>query len=98
MAEGDHETRLTRLEQIVGILAEDQHSLTKIVADLARETRIGFDRVAAQFEQIGKRMDENSEHMRQTDERMRQTDERMRRTDERIDKLVVAMGEFMRRN
>jgi hypothetical protein len=74
---------MDRLEKVVQILAEDQISLQKIIAELATETRRGFDRVHQQFEE--------------TDRRMRETDERMRRTDERIDKLVVAIGEFIRR-
>ena len=82
--------RVDRLEKVVQIIAEDQLSLQKLIAELASETRRGFDRVAKQFEETDKRM-------RQTDERMRQTDERMRQTDERIDKLVVAIGELVRR-
>jgi hypothetical protein len=75
--------RVDRLEQVVQIIAEDQVSLQKLIAELARETRKGFDRVAKQFEE--------------TDRRMRETDPRMRATDERIGKLVIAMGEFIRR-
>jgi hypothetical protein len=74
--------RVDRLEQVVQLIAEDQISLQKLIADLARETRKGFDRVAKQFEE--------------TDKRMRETDQRMRGTDERIEKLVIAMGEFIR--
>ena len=29
---------------------------------------------------------------------MRETDDRMRRTDERLEKLIIAMGEFVRRS
>ena len=82
---------------MVQIIAEDQVSLQKLIADLATETRKGFDRVAKQFEETDRRMRETDERMRQTDERMRQTDERMRQTDERIDKLVLAIGELIRR-
>ena len=81
MATRTHGERLDRLEQVVQILAEDQISLQKIVAELATETRRGFDRVAAQFAEVG--------------ERMRQTDERSRQIDERIDKLVIAIGELI---
>ena len=56
--------------------------MQKLIADLARETRKGFDRVAKQFGE--------------TDRRMRETDQRMRGTDERIEKLVIAMGEVIR--
>jgi hypothetical protein len=68
--------RVDRLERVVQIIAEDQVSLQKLIAELATETRRGFDRVAKQFAE---------------------TDKRFRQTDERIDKLVVAIGEFIRR-
>lgn len=103
--------RVDRLEKVVQIIAEDQLSLQKLIAELATETRRGFDRVAKQFQETDRRMRQTDQHMRetdqhmrqtdqhmrQTDQSMRQTDERMRQTDERIDKLVVAIGEFIRR-
>jgi hypothetical protein len=96
------EERIDRLEQIVQILAEGQLSVEKLIADLATETRRGFDLVKQQFEasvqEADKRLRQTDERMRQTDERMRQTDERLRQTDERIDKLVIAIGEFISRN
>jgi predicted nucleic acid-binding Zn-ribbon protein len=67
--------RLDRLEKVIQILAEDQISLQKLIAELATETRRGFDRVQEQF---------------------KETDRRMRETDGRIDKLVSAIGEFIR--
>ena len=80
--------RLDRLEQVVQVIAEDQLSLQKLIAELATETRRGFDRVAAQFEETDRRI-------RQTDER---SNERSRHLDERVDKLVSAIGEFIRRS
>jgi hypothetical protein len=71
--------RVDRLEQVVQIIAEDQVSLQKLIAELATETRKGFDRVAKQFAE--------------TDKRKRESDKKF---DERIDKLVIAMGEFIR--
>jgi len=62
-----HGERLDRLEKVVQILAEDQLSLQKLIAELATETRRGFDRVQKQFEATDKRMDVR---MRQTDERI----------------------------
>jgi methyl-accepting chemotaxis protein len=108
----NNDERLDRLEQIVNLIAEDQQTLQAVVTELATETRRAFDQVAAQFVEIGhhiaetdkhiaetdKHIAETDKHMRETDKRMRQTDERMRQTDGRIDKLVVAIGEFMRRN
>jgi hypothetical protein len=100
MAGKTHGDRLDRLEQVVQILAEDQVSLGKLIADLATETRIGFDRVARQFEETEERMRRTDEQMRRTDEQMREqmrrTDEQMRQTDERIGKLVLAIGELIR--
>ena len=78
--------RLDRLEQVVGIIAEEHLSLQNLVAELATETRRGFDRVAARFEETERRM-------RETDEQIRQ---RSRELDERIDKLVLAIGELIR--
>jgi uncharacterized membrane-anchored protein YhcB (DUF1043 family) len=96
---------LDRLEQVVGILAESHISLERVVAELATETRRGFDQVAAQFAAVTKRMDEDRAH---TEERFRETDERFREMarensqrsrelDERVDKLVLAIGELIRK-
>ena len=63
MAGKSSEERIDRLEQVVQVIAEDQLSLQKLIAELATETRRGFDRVAQQFEE--------------TDRRMRQTDDRI---------------------
>ena len=97
MAARTHGERLDRLEQVVEIIAEDHLSLKQLVADLATETRRGFDQVAAQFQETDRRMRETDERTRQdareADERMRQ---HARETDERIDKLVIAIGEFVR--
>ena len=94
MAARTNGQRSDRLEQVVQILAEDQISLQKIVADLATETRRGFDRVAAQFADSDRRAKEDREL---TEKRFRETEKHFRETDERIDKLVIAAGEFIRR-
>jgi ABC-type transporter Mla subunit MlaD len=98
-----HGERLDRLEQIVEILAErhgDLEKLEKIVANLATETRRGFDQVAAQFRETDARMREMSretdKRFRETDERFRRTDEQLRATNERVDRMVSAIGEFIR--
>lgn len=95
MAELTNEQHLDRLERVVQVLAEDQLSLQKLVADLATETRRGFDRVAAQFEETDRRMRQTDERMRLLDER---ANERVRQLDERVDRLVSAIGEFIRRS
>jgi hypothetical protein len=86
-----HGERLDRLEQVVHVIAEEQLSLEKIVADLATHMRKGFDSLADH-------MRHTDEQMRRTDEQIRRTDDRFRNTDERIDKLVVAIGELIRRD
>ena len=111
--------RLTRLEQIVQIIAEDHLSqkedhdsmkedlvsLNHLIADLATETRRGFDQVAAQFRETDARIDKL---FRETDARFRETDaridrvahegaERARASDERVDRLVLAIGELISR-
>jgi methyl-accepting chemotaxis protein len=105
-----HGERLDRLDQIVQILAErhgDLEKLERIVADLATETRRGFDQVAAQFREISReaaersreidqRFRETAERFRETDERFRRTDEQLRGTNERIDKMVPGIGELIR--
>jgi hypothetical protein len=89
--------RIDRLEQVVQIIAEGQVSLQKLIAELATETRRGFDRVAQQFVEIGERMRQTDDHLRQTDEHLRRTDDHSRRLDDRVDKLVIAIGELIRR-
>jgi methyl-accepting chemotaxis protein len=105
-----HGARPDRLEQIVEILAErhgDLEKLERIVADLATETRRGFDQIAVQFREtsreatersreIDQRFRETAERFRETDERFRRTDEQLRATNERVDRMVSAIGEFIR--
>jgi chromosome condensin MukBEF complex kleisin-like MukF subunit len=79
------------LDKTLRILAEGQISLHKLIAELATETRRGFD-------SLQKRSEETDRRMRETDERMKRTDDRMRATDERIGKLVSAIGEFIRKS
>jgi hypothetical protein len=68
--------------------------LEKLIAGLATETRKGFDRVAKRFEEAAKYRRETDRRMHEMDRRMREMD---KKTDERIDKLVIAIGEFIRR-
>ena len=77
---------MDRLEQVVSLLAESQLSVEKAVAELATETRRGFDQVAAQFAAVTKRIDEMA----------RENSQRSRESDERVDKLVLAIGELIR--
>ena len=42
--------RVDRLENVVHVLAEDQLSLQRLIASLARETRQGFREVEERFD------------------------------------------------
>ena len=98
MATRSHEERPDRLERIVQVIAEDQLSLQKIVADLATETRRAFDQVGAQFAETDRRFAaERAETDRRVAAERAGVDQRTRQLDERIDKRVVAIGEFIRR-
>ena len=95
MAANTHGERIDRLEQVVQVIAEDELALQKLIAELATETRRGFDRVAEQFAETDRRMRETDQRMRQTDERMRDRDDRTHLLDERVDRLVSAIGELI---
>jgi predicted nucleic acid-binding Zn-ribbon protein len=81
--------RIDRLEQVMQILAEDQVSLRELVAELATETRRGFDQVREQFAETDRHMRETDAHLRETEALMRESG---RQTDERISNLVSAIG------
>lgn len=94
--------RMDRLEKVVQILAEDQVSLQKLIANLANETEKGFALVAVRSAETDRRIAETDRRIAETDRRiaetdrqMRETDERFRRTDERIEKLVIAIGNLI---
>lgn len=89
----DLNSRVAQLEEsmrraftAIEALADKQAKLDDSLATLLDA------QIRLQEEQI-----KTEQRFQQTDERFRQTDERFRQTDERIAKLVVAMGEFLRR-
>jgi ABC-type transporter Mla subunit MlaD len=100
MPASTHGDRLDRLEEIVQLLAEDQVSLQKLIADLATETRRGFDQIAAQSRKTDEQFRETDARMREmsreTEERFRETAEQMRQTNQRVDNMVSAIGELIR--
>ena len=77
-----HANRLDRLEQVVQVIADDQLSLQKLIAEMATETRRGFDQIALRFAEA--------------DRRMTRTEEHARGLDERVDRLVLGIGELIR--
>ena len=58
-----HGERMDRLEQVVQVLAERHIDLEQIIADLAKETRIGFDLVAKQSAETDRRMSETDQRI-----------------------------------
>lgn len=74
-----HGDRLDRLEQIV--------------AELATETRRGFDQVAEQFRETDRLIRRANERI---DRLAAEDRERAKVFDERVNNLVVAIGEFIR--
>jgi uncharacterized protein YukE len=93
--------RVTTLEEsmkraftAIEALAEKEARLDDALATLL-ESQIQMQEAQLKTEQ---RFQETDELFRQTEQRFRETDERFRQTDERIEKLVIAMGEFLRRN
>jgi hypothetical protein len=99
MAARSTEQRVDRLGQVMDVIAEDhlaQEEATLAVkwaiAELATETRRGFDQVAKQFAETDRRIRENDV---KTQKLFQETDARMRDTDARIEKLVVAIGKFV---
>lgn len=92
-------TRVTRLEDLMGRLAEKQEKLDDVLVLLV-EAQI---KTEARFQETDQRFEETDRRFRETDakidkliEAQRETDRRFRLTDERIDKLVSAIGEFVR--
>ena len=71
-----------KLDKTLKIIADGQVSLPKLIAELRNENRRRFD-------QRQKNFDRQQKHAEETDRRMRETDGR-------IDKLVVAIGQFIR--
>ena len=86
---------MDRLEKVVQILAEDQVSLQKLIANLATETEKGFALVAVRSAETDRRIAETDRQWAETGRQMRETDERFRKTDERIEKLVIAIGNLI---
>jgi hypothetical protein len=97
-------TRMTRIETVVGVLAEKLAKLDDVlvimadaqiktqeqIQELARNMKLGFQEIDRRFQETDRRFQE-------TDRRFQETDRRTRELDERIDKLVSAIGELIRR-
>ena len=78
--------RVDRLERLVEILADKQAKLDDVIV-LLTEAQIRTE----------ERFRETDQRFRDIEARFRETDDRSRQTDQRIDKLVSAIGEFIRK-
>jgi hypothetical protein len=102
-------TRVTRLENLVGVLAEKQIQIDDVLVTLTEaqiKTEERFEEVARQFQETDRRLKEMAQEtdrrFQETDRRFqemsREADRRARELDERIEKLVSAIGEALRRD
>lgn len=103
--------RVERLENLMGVLADKQAQLDAVLVLLTEEqikTERRFRETDERFRELKERFRETDERFRETDERLRRLDqqsrefdqqsrERDRALDDRVDKLVSAIGEFVRR-
>lgn len=86
-------TRVERLENLVGVLAERQAKLDDVLI-LLTEAQI---KTEERFQEVGQRFQEVGRRFQETEQRFQETDRRFRDLDERIGKLVSAIGELVRR-
>ena len=99
------EERFERIEHVTFGLAEERRKDREEFRALWRDTQRQLNELTVQVvevdDRLGKRIEALAEEAaardRETDRRFRETDRRFRETDARIDKLVVAIGEFMAR-
>lgn len=83
---------MTRLEDVMGRLAEKQEKLDDVLVLLV-EAQI---KTEARFQDTDQRFQETDAKLDKLIEAQSETDRRSRQTDERIDKLVSAIGELVR--
>ena len=94
------EERFERIEHVTAGLVEERRKDREEFRALWRDTQRQLDSLAGRVDSIASRLDsfiaESAARDRVTDQRFRETDQRFRDTDARIDKLVSAIGEFIR--
>jgi chaperonin cofactor prefoldin len=96
-------TRVARLENMMGRLAEHQEKVDDALVRLTGaqiKTEERFQTTERRFQLVEERFQQTEKLFRETDRRMREIDqqsrERDRALDERVDKLVSAIGEMLR--
>src|SRR4051794_19327245 len=88
------EERIARLEHVTAGWIEQSRKDYEENRRLWREQQAEFATMRKETEAMRQ---ETDRRWRETDERFRETAERSRQTDERVDKLVLAIGELVRR-
>ena len=77
-------------------LGESIAQTQQLIAELAIETRRGFDQVAEQFRETDRQFRETDRRFREVNDSFRELRDHSRESDARVDKLVSAIGEFIR--
>jgi len=85
--------RFARIERVTAGLAEERSMDREELRGLWRDTQRQLDQLAGRVDAIATHLDA---FILETATRDRETDRRFRETDARIDKLISAMGEFLR--
>ena len=96
-------TRVARLEYLMGRLAEKQEKLDDVLVLLTEaqiKTEEQFQETERRFQETEESIRETSRLIRETGQHLREVDlhsrERDRALDERVDNLVSAIGEMLR--
>jgi hypothetical protein len=85
--------RFARIEHVTAGLAEERRKDREECRGLWRDTQRQLDQLVGRVDTIATHLDA---FIQETAQRDHETDRRLRETDARIDKLISAMGEFIR--
>jgi len=85
--------RFARIERVTAGVAEERSKDREELRGLWRDTQRQLDQLTGRVDAIATHLDT---FIQETATRERETDRRFRETDARIDKLISAMGEFLR--
>ena len=92
--------RFARIEHITAGLAEERRKDREEFRTLWRDTQRQLNELTTKLADMGDRVDAIATHLDsfilESAARDRATDQRFRETDARTDKLISAMGEFLR--
>jgi chromosome segregation ATPase len=94
----EHERHIWAVLDALSVKQQELDEVLAAIADAQAENAKRFRETEQRFRETEQRFRETDERFREVAERFRETDERFRETDARIDKLVSAIGEFIRRD